>query len=96
MTCTDIVFEKACVLYNIGALYTQAAYDMYSVSLFIWYNDQVEDQTEERFRTCIGFLRSAAAFFSELCDNYTTRLQTLQIGNDFDQKVMRIVNVLVV
>lgn len=57
------------------------------------YNDQVEDQSEERFRTCIGFLRSAAAFFSELCENYAQRLQTLQIGNDFDPKVLRIVRI---
>lgn len=31
MVSTDIRFEQACVLYNIAALYTQAAYDSYSV-----------------------------------------------------------------
>lgn len=31
MVNTDIRFEQACVLYNIAALYTQAAYSAYSV-----------------------------------------------------------------
>ena len=47
MVNTDIRFEQACVLYNIAALYTQAAYDSYSV-----YFISVSPESRFRNSTC--------------------------------------------
>ena len=35
---SSIIFEKASVMFNIAALYTQAAFTAYNVVVSVWYN----------------------------------------------------------
>ena len=75
----SIIYEKAAVLFNIAALYTKIAYNA----------SNVENTTEECVVQAIDALRNAALYFSQLANEYSTRLLPMKVTGDLSSQALK-------
>lgn len=90
----SIIYEKAAILFNIAALYTKIAYNASNVLSIRFIHGKVENTTEECVVQCIDALRNAALYFSELNNQYSTRLLAMKVTGDLSSQVLKTVALL--
>jgi BRO1-like domain len=90
----SIIYEKAAVLFNIAALYTKIAYNASNVLSVPLPNGKVENTTEECVVQAIDALRNAALYFSQLANEYSTRLLPMKVTGDLSSQALKTVTLL--